>query len=163
MRFGVLYLLEGLIFTILAADSCGTYGQRAKQIQLPFGTLAELIWVFIPVAFISVSIPAFRRKICRYQHWIHLYAVSCAIAPVFIFTQQSQKIPILDFPNREASAIFLERYDGRVLYVSTRGHKNAIIPRSLDSTEIARELYSLDPSLNPASAEHDVELKGLRP
>lgn len=73
------YILEGCILTVLAAGSSGIQGQWAAQLGLPFGWLSAMIFVIVPIIFIAVSIPPFRRRLGHFQHLVHLVSYTIGV------------------------------------------------------------------------------------
>jgi hypothetical protein len=148
-----MYLFEGLILTILATNTGGIQGHWAKEMQLPFGSLAESIWMVVPLLFILVSIPALRKELGRLLPFVHFVALGCVLLPIVIFTQQTHQIPVLGFPKSEAAAAIRAAYGGRVLFVSDGEGTWAYVPRSLDRSDVAQRIFLIDPTLNPTHSE----------
>jgi hypothetical protein len=146
-------LFEGLILTIVAANISGIQGHWAKEMQLPFGSLAESIWMVVPLLFILVSIPALRKELGRLLHFVHFVALGCVLLPVVIFTQQTHQIPVLGFPKSEAAAAIRAVYGGRVLFASDGEGVCAYVPCSLDRSDVAKRIFLIDPTLNPTHSE----------
>ena len=151
------YILEGLIFTILAADMSGIQGRWARELGLPFGAVAESIWIAVPVLFIAVAIPPVRKRLGRLQHFVHAAAIGCIFLPILIFFTQTQQIPLTDFPSTEASKEIRERFSNQVMIVGGSGGTRAYLRDSLDRDEVAQVIYELDPSIKPTNTEQDAD------
>jgi len=156
----VMNLFEGLILTIVAANISGIQGHWAKEMQLPFGSLAESIWMVVPLLFILVSIPALRKELGRLLHFVHLVALGCVLLPIVIFTQQTHQIRVQGPPRSEAAAAIRAVCGGRVLFVSDGEGACAYVPSSLDRSEVARRIFLIDPTLNPTHAESEATGRG---
>ena len=154
------YILEGLIFTILAADTSGIQGRWAKELGLPFGSIAEGIWVTVPLVFILVSIRPIRKRLGRWQHAVHAMAFGCILLPIFIFSTQTSRIPLTDFPDTEASQAIRERFNNQVLVVSGGGGTRAYVSNAIDRDDVAAAIFELDPSVKPTNTEQISEDKG---
>jgi len=147
------YILEGLIFTILAADMSGVQGRWARELGLPLGAIAESIWVVVPILFVAMAIPAVRKGLGRWQHFIHVAALGCIFLPILIFSSQTKQIPLTDFPNSEASKGIRERFQNEVMIVGGSGGTRAYLRNTLDRDEVERVIFELDPSTKPTGTE----------
>ena len=157
------YIPEGIILTVLAADTSGIQGQWAAHLQLPFGVLAAMIWLIVPFIFIAVSIPFVCKKLGWWQHLVHIVAIGCIAFPVVVFCLQSRPIDLRKYPSREVATQLRTRFNERIIIVSSRGYVNAYVPRSFDKNEVAKMIFSLDPSLNPRITEPGASLPDTKP
>ncbi len=151
------YILEGLIFTILAAGMSGVHGRSAREIGLPFGAIAEGIWVAVPVIFLVVAISPVRKRLARWQHFVHVAAFGCITLPILIFFSQTNQIPLTDFPSTEASREIRERFRDQVMIVGDSGGTRAYFPETLDRNEVAQVIFALDPSIKPTNPKDAAE------
>ena len=155
----LLYILEGLALTIVAADSGAIQGRLASELGLPFAMIAERIWVTVPVLFLVVSIPRFRKQLGRWQHLIHVAAVGCIILPILIFFSHTNQIPLNDFPSVDASKAIKEQLHGHVVFVGGGGGTRAYLPNTLDKDEVAQAIFALDPNSKPTNTEQGAASK----
>ncbi len=151
-RFGFIYIIEGLLFSLLAMNASGA-GARAMQLKLSFGWVAGWMWILVPIAFVGVSVPALRQKIGRHQHWVHVIGIACFLLPGFIFSRQTQEIPLLAVPTLNAWDVLSEEYNDRILFMGNTSGIRAIIPRSFDRHEVTQKIFALDPSVDPSRTE----------
>ena len=153
------YILEGLILTILAADMSGIQGCWARQLGLPFGNIAEGIWVTVPIIFLAVSIPPIRKLLGRWHQAVHVIAFGCILFPILIFSTQTSQIPLNRFPNAEASKAIRERFHGQVLITASGGGTKAYVSKAIDLDEVAKTIFALDPLLKTSNTEQVVDGK----
>ena len=151
----MLYILEGLIFTILAADMSGIHGRWARELGLPFGNIAEGIWVVVPIIFLAFSIPPIRKLLERWHQAVHVIAFGCILFPILIFFTQTSQISLNRFPNTEASKAIRERFHGQVLIIACGGGTKAYVSNAIDRAEVAKTIVALDLLLKPSNTEQD--------
>ena len=147
------YILEGFIFTMLAATMSGMHGRWARDLALPFGMLAERIWVLVPVIFIAVSISWSRNRLGRWHHAVHFMACGCILLPCLIFSLQTSRIALNDMPTAEVSKEIQARFQGQVIIVGGSGGMRAYAANTLDRDAVAQAIFALDPKLKPTNAE----------
>lgn len=155
----MIYLFEGLLLMMMASNQSGVQGRHAIELGLPFGWLAATIWILVPVIFVTVSIRKVRERVGLFQHVVQPLAAAAIFLPTFVFSTQTEKIPLRGYPTVEAMREVLSRFDDRVLFSSYSTRTHAYIPKSLDRNEVAFVIYELDPTVDPTSAEQDESLK----
>ena len=149
----MIYILEGLILTVLAADMSGIHGRWAKELGLPFGGVAEGIWVVVPIVFLAVAIPPIRKQLGHFHHLVNIFAICCVILPLLIFFAQTSEVRLSDFPNTEASRQIREQFHGQVLVVGGSGGTRAYVSNAKDRDDVADVIFALDPTVKPTNTE----------
>lgn len=151
----MIYLLEGLIFTILASDSSGIQGHWAREIQLPLASVAADIWRVVPLLFVLVALPPIRKRLGSWQHAVHALAIGCVLFPMLVFHAQTRQIPLQDLPDAKTVKAIRERFNSQVCFVSSGGGATAYLSQALNRDEVAKALFELDPNLHPSQPEQD--------
>lgn len=147
------YILEGLIFTIVAADMSGIHGRWAREIKLPLGAVAEEIWIAVPLVFMLVSFSEIRKRLGRWLHAVHAIAFVCPLIPPLVFHAQTSQIPLNGFPDTEVCKVIREQFDNQILFVSDGGGTRAYVSSAINRNHVAEVIYKLDPKINPTSTE----------
>jgi len=153
------YLFEGFILMMVALDQSGIKGRHAMELGLPFGWLAESIWIIVPILFIALSIPRFRQVAGFYQHFVHPITFVAILLPTIIFSWQTESIPLRDSMNHVAVEEVRDRYNDTILFVTDSRGRCVYIPKSLDRDEVAATIYAIDPSVDPGRVEPTRALK----
>jgi len=158
-----IYIPEGIILTVLAADTSGMQGQWAAGLGLPFGSLSAAIFLVVPLIFIAVSIPAICKRLGHFQHIVHIVALACIAMPVLIFSSQSESIPLRHWPEVATSRRIHEQYKGRIMIMASSAVPRAYFPRSAGKDKVAKAIFAVDPTLNPNHTAQAVPSDGHRP
>ncbi|MCP5559652.1 MAG: hypothetical protein H7A55_18045 [Verrucomicrobiaceae bacterium] len=147
----MVYIFEGLIVSILAADASGIQGSWDRQLGLPFGRIAEEIWIAVPILFLVLAIPSIRNQLGRWQHAPHAVAIGCVFFPVLTLFTQTRQIPLNHFPTTDASRALREQFHGQVLIVGEGSRTVAYVSNALDHDKVAEAIFALDPTVKPSN------------
>jgi len=158
-----LYIPEGIILTVLAADTSGMQGQWAAGLGVPFGSLSAAIFLAVPLIFIVVSIPPICQRLGHLQHLVHIVAIACIAMPVLIFRSQTDSIPLRHWPEGKTSRRIQEQYKGRIMIMASSAVPRAYFPRSVSRDEVSKVIFSVDPTLKPDNTEQVGGCDGEKP